>query len=268
MMNVRNVVVSVLGAVLSLAPWACAQDVRAAAPAVAIQELALQPANTLAGLSFPADWAPSSAQAPDLSRYRDFRLGMTLPEVVKQTDLGMSDITILHERPVLIQEMNWHLPPTLDASSAADPVESIIFNFYGGELFSMLISYAQERTEGLTEAEITKAISATYGAAVRSPGKTLVSLSSGDVTGNRLIARWENPQCLVSLVRSSGDSTFGLVLLSKDLNAKARTASAEATRIEVREAPQKQIALLKQQDDDERAAQAKTKLANQAAFRP
>src|SRR5579863_6863273 len=140
MMNVRSVVISFLGAVLSLAPLACAQDIVASAPAAAIQELALQPANSLAGLSFPADSAPSSTQAPDLSRYREFRLGMTLPEVVKLTDLGTSDTTILHERPVLIQEVNWRLPSTLDSSAAADPVESIVFNFYGGELFSMSIS--------------------------------------------------------------------------------------------------------------------------------
>jgi len=48
-----------------------------------------------------------------------------------------------------------------------------------------------------------------------------------------------------------------MLLLSKELNSKARTAAAEATRIEERETPQKQIALLKQQDDDERAAEAK-----------
>jgi len=132
----------------------------------------------------------------------------------------------------------------------------------------MLISYAQERTEGLTQAEIVRVISATYGAAVRSPGKAPVSLPSADVSSNRLVARWENPQYSVSLVRSSGDSSFGMLLLSKALNSKARTASAEGARIEERDAPQKQLALLKQQDDDERAAQAKTKLANQGAFRP
>lgn len=268
MMNVRSVVVSVLGAALWLAPLACAQGVGASVPAVAIQELALQPATSLAGLSFPADSAPSSAQA-DLSWYRVFRLGMTLPEVVKLTDLGMSDTTTLHERPALIQEVNWRFPPMLDSSSAADPVESIVFNFYGGQLFRMEVHYAEDKTEGLSEADLIKAISATYGSATRPGAKaTLVSLSRADIGSGRLIARWENPQYSVSLLRSSGDSSFGMLLLSKGLNAKARTASAEATRIEEREAPQKQIALLRQQDDDERAAQAKTKLANQAAFRP
>jgi hypothetical protein len=68
-------------------------------------------------------------------------------------------------------------------------------------------------------------------------------------------------------VHSAGDSSFGVLLLSKAVNSKARIAAAEGARIEEREAPQKEIARLKQQDDDERAEQAKAKLANQAAFR-
>lgn len=268
MINARSIVVSVVGAALSLAPWACAQDAKPSGPAV-IQELALRPRPSLASLSFPADSIAPSAQTPDLSRYRDFSLGMTLAAVAKQTDPGQSDITVVHERPVLIQEMNWRLPPALDSSSAADPVESIVFSFYNGELFRMVVNYAQERTEGLSEADLIKVISATYGTAARPAGKTTqISLSLTDAASDRVIARWETPQYSVTLVRSSGDASFGMLLLSKELNSKARTAAADATRIEEREAPQKEIARLKQQDDDERDARAKTKLENQAAFRP
>ena len=269
MMNLRSVVISFLGAALSLAPLACAQDVGASAPAVAIQELALQPATSLAGLSFPADSAPSSSQTPDLSRYREFRSGMTVAEAAKQINMDLTEVTVIHERPALIQELDWRPLPSIDSSVAADPVEEIIFSFYNDELFRMVVHYAEDKTEGLSEADLIKAISATYGAATRPLGKAaLVSLSRADVGSDKLIARWETPQYSVSLVRSSGDSSFGMLLLSKELNSKARTAAAEATRIEEREAPQKQVALLKQQDDDERAAEAKTKLANRAAFRP
>src|SRR5579863_4264424 len=133
MINARSVMVSVVGAAVSLAPWACAQDGKPSGPVV-IQELALRPPPSLASLSFPADSIAPSAQTPDLSRYRDFRLGMTLAAVAKQTDPGPPDLTVVHEHPVLIQEMNWRLPPALDSSSAADPVESIVFSFYNGEL--------------------------------------------------------------------------------------------------------------------------------------
>jgi len=265
MSNARSVVISVLGAMLSLAPLICAQDLKPSG-SVAIQELPLQPQALLAGLSFQSDLIPP--QTPDLSRYREFRLGMTLPAVAKQTDMELSDATIIHQRPVLIQEMDWRLPPTLDSSSAPDPVESIVFSFYSGELFRMAVNYAVDRTEGLSEADLIKAISATYGAAARPAGKTtLVSLSLSDVASDQLIARWETAQYSISLVRSSGDSSFGMLLLSKGMNSQARTASAEGTRIEEREAPQREIARQKQQAEDERAAEAKARQANQAAFR-
>lgn len=268
MINARSVLVSVVGAALSLAPWACAQDAKPSGPAV-IQELALRPRPSLASLSFPADLIAPSAQTPDLSRYREFSFGTPLAAVAKQTDTGSSEITVVHERPALIQEMNWRLPPALDSSSAADPVESIVFSFYNSELFRMVVNYAPERTEGLSEPDLIKVISATYGTAARPAGKTtLVALSLAEAASDRLIARWETPQYSVSLVRSSGDASFAMLLLSKELNSKARTAAADATRIEEREAPQKEIARLKQQDDDERDARAKTKLENQAAFRP
>ena len=270
MMNARTVVISVLGAALSLAPLACAQDARPPGAAV-VQELALQPQPWVAGLLFPADSIPPSAQPPDLSRYREFRFGMTLAEVVKRTEMELGEVTVIHERPALIQELDWRPLPSIDSSLVADPVEETIFSFYNGELFRMAVNYNQDRTQGLSEADLIKAISATYGAAARSAGKTkttLVSLSLADPASDRVIARWETSQYSISLMRSSGDAGFKMLLLSKGLNSTARTAAAEGTRIEEREAPQKEIARLKQQDDDERAAQAKAKLANQAAFRP
>ena len=268
MINSRGFAISILSAILSTAPLICAQDAKPSATSVAIQELALQPTTSFGGVSFQADSIAASAQTPDLSRYRDFRVGMTLPAVAKYTDLGLSDITVLHERPALIQELNWSLPPTSDSTSVADPVESIVFTFYNGELFRMVVSYAAERTVGLSESDLIKVISATYGGAVRPAVKaTVVSLSFTDATSDRVIARWETSQYSVSLVRSAGDSSFGVLLLSKAVNSKARIAAAEGGRIEEREAPQREIARLKQQDDDERAEQAKAKLANQAAFR-
>ena len=151
MIHSRGFAISILSTLLSAAPLICAQDARPSAPSPAIQELALQPTTSFGGLSFQADSIAASAGTPDLSRYREFRLGMTLPAVAKHTDLGLSDITVLHERPALIQEMNWSLPPTSDSSSAADPVESIVFTFYNGELFRMVVNYAAERTAGLSE---------------------------------------------------------------------------------------------------------------------
>lgn len=267
MINPRRVLVSILGAALS-APLMNAQVVQPSG-SVAIQELALQPETVLAGLSLQADSTASSTRTPDLSRYRDFQLGMTLPEVAKLTDTELTDVTVVHQQPVLIQELAWRPSAALDSSTPVDPVESVNFTFYSGKLFRMAVNYAEDRTDGLTSADLIRAISATYGATTRAVGKpTLVFLDPTEISASRVIARWESPQYSISLVRASGDSSFGLLLLSKGLNSMAQTASAEGTRIEEREAPQREIEREKQQADDDRAARAKALQANQAGFRP
>lgn len=269
MISGRSLATSILSAALSAAPLICAQDAKPSAPSVAIQELPLQPAASPASLSFQEDSLPPSSQLPDLSRYRDFRLGMTLPEVVKQTDTELTEVTVVHQQPVLIQELDWRPSAALDSSTLADPVESVNFTFYSGQLFRMAVNYAEDRTDGLTAADLIRAISATYGAATHPVGKpTLVFLERSEISAGRVIARWESPQYSISLVCASGNSSFGLLLLSKGLNSMAQTASAQGTRIEEREAPQREIERQKQQADDDRAARAKTQQANQAAFRP
>jgi hypothetical protein len=109
MTNSRSVVL-IFGVALLSAPLICAQGLRPSGSAT-IQQLTLQPQAVLAGLSFQVDSIPPSAQLPDLSRYREFRLGMTLPEVTKQTDTDPSEVTVVHQRPVLIQEVDWRPPP-------------------------------------------------------------------------------------------------------------------------------------------------------------
>lgn len=203
MTNSRSVVL-IFGVALLSAPLICAQGLRPSGSAT-IQQLTLQPQAVLAGLSFQVDSIPPSAQLPDLSRYREFRLGMTLPEVTKQTDTDPSEVTVVHQRPVLIQEVDWRPSTALESSSAADPLESVNFSFCSGELFRMVVNYAEDRTEGLTEADLIKAISSSYGVAARPAGKTaLVSLSLTDSSTEKVLARWETAQYSVSLFRSPG----------------------------------------------------------------
>ena len=45
--------------------------------------------------------------AQDLSRYRDYQLGMTLAAVAKQAGMKPSDARVLHQRPELIEELEW-----------------------------------------------------------------------------------------------------------------------------------------------------------------
>ena len=70
------------------------------------------------------------------------------------------------------------------------------------------------------------------------------------------------------LFRSSYLSTFGLVVLSKRLDALARVAMLEATLLDEQEAPGREIARQKKERDDGRTAAEKARVANKGVFRP
>ena len=274
MMSARTFVISVLGAVLSAAPTICAQDVKpyeqtaALQPPPVIQELALQPQRFLA-FSLPTD--PLSALligTPDLSRYREFRFGMDLLAVAKQAEMQPSEARVTHQRPAVIQELEWRPQRFLAYSLQADPVQEVLFSFYNGALFRIVVNYDPIRTEGLTDEDMVQAISAKYGTATR-PTAKIVLFSSPQVYNDseKVIARWEDSQYSFNLFRSSYQPTFGMLVFSKRLDPLAQAAIVEAVRLDEQEAPQREIALQQKQDEENRAAQAKARLVNKAAFR-
>jgi hypothetical protein len=82
------------------------------------------------------------------------------------------------------------------------------------------------------------------------------------------MAHWEDAQSEVDLFHPSYASTFGLVVLSKRLDALAQSASVEAVRLDEQEAPKRAIDRKQKQEDDDQARQQKARLVNKAIFRP
>ena len=79
-------------------------------------------------------------------------------------------------------------------SREAGSVNEILFTFCNGELFRMVVSYDQQRTEGLTDPDMVEAISATYGIATQ-PAAKIVLFSSSYIYNDseKVMARWEDP---------------------------------------------------------------------------
>ena len=109
---------------------------------------------------------PAAATAADLSRYRSFQLGTSLPAIARQAALEPSAAKTIHRRPALIQELQWH-PRPLGPSSRTEAVDAVTFSFYDGSLFRIAVQYGRYETEGMTANDFVEAISATYGPAVR-----------------------------------------------------------------------------------------------------
>src|SRR5881296_3591010 len=204
----------------------------------------------------------------DLSRYREFQFGMDLDALAKLTSAKPSEAKMLHQRPAMIQELWWQRSLGRP-SHETDPVREVIFSFYNGELFRMVVNYDRYRTEGLTDADMIEAISAKYGVATRPPAE-IVSFSSSQVYNDseKVLARWEDAQYSFNLFRFAYRPTFGMVLFSKRLDALAQAAVVEAIRLDEQEALQREIELQKKLDDENRTAQEKAKLENKPTFRP
>ncbi len=206
--------------------------------------------------------------AQDLSKYRTFSLGTSLAElskqlVSKQLETNV-ETTLIHQRPAVIQEVTLWVMGSYRSPGKADPVSQILFSFYNGTLYRILVIYDQQATEGLTAEDMVQAVSAQYGTAARPKADISFPTKASYQSKEKIIARWEDLQNSVNLFRSGTLDSFGLVLLSKRLDAEAEAAIVESVKLEKEEAPQKEIERQKKEADDLEVARQK----NKKAFHP
>src|SRR5256884_2060490 len=180
MISSRSLAISMSWLVLSAAPLICAQEVEPSSEAIlqptpVIQELELPPQRFL-NFFLQAQVSAPLTYSQDLSKYREFELGTNLLAVAKQANMKPSEARAIHQRPAVIQELEWRPPRSFNSSPEVDPVKEVLFSFYNGELFRMLVTYDQYRTQGLTDEDMVEAISAIYGTATR-PAATILPFS-------------------------------------------------------------------------------------------
>jgi hypothetical protein len=217
--------------------------------------------------------------AQDLSRYRDYQLGMTLAAVATQAGMKPSDARVLHQRPNLIEELEWRSPDVPGSSAPQDSVRRILFSFHGGQLFRIAVSYNWDRTEGLTVEDMVDAISATYGLATLPVTDIGLFAPRVATDGDKVVAHWEDPQYSLNLLRPSFASTFGVILLSKRFETLAQAADVKATRdvdavldvealrMDQQEAPTRATERQRTQEAERQARQAQARRVNKASFR-
>jgi hypothetical protein len=155
-----------------------------------------------------------------------------------------------------MQELQWR-PQSLGASSKTESAKDVVFSFYEGKLYRIVVDYDRYGTEGLTAADFVDAISAIYGPPAKPADP--VNVASGSY-GDRetTLAQWQDSQNRFDLIRSSYGPTFKLVGVVKTLEVSAQAANLEARRLDDQEAPQRDAARLA---SDEAAAKAKLEAA-------
>jgi hypothetical protein len=203
--------------------------------------------------------------AGDLSSYREFRLGMNLQTVEKQTEAKAYEVKMIHERPAVMQDIEWR-PRDFSRFAESDPVKDVLLSFYNGQLFRMVVNYDRYRTEGMTAADMIDAISTAYGVAANPNAEILFPSAASENV--KVIARWEDDQYSLNLVRSPYQPSFALVSLSKQLNGLAQAAVVESIRLDRQEAPQREAERNRRQADEVSAKQEKARMVNKPSFRP
>ncbi len=208
----------------------------------------------------------SALYSADFSTYRGLRFGMSISDVAKGTRSSTDEAKVVHQRPALIQEMEWRRESSASNTINSDPVKQGLLCFYNGGLFRIIVTYDRYKIEGMTEQDMIDGISATYGAARRPRAEIAFHSNYAEVA--KVLARWEDSESSYNLVRTGDQSSFALVLYSKRLDALAQAAITEAVRLDVREAPQREIEKQKDQADAARLILEKARSANKPTFRP
>ena len=169
------------------------------------------------------------ASAQDMSRYRVYALESSLDSVIAASGARSADAKTLHERPATIQELQWRAPYVGSGDTLADPVREIAFTFYNDALYQVIVNYDRDRTEGLTNNDIIESISAAYGVPALATARTRTSPPAEAFPDGIVLARWETAESLVTLIRGSYTPEFQLILISKPLSTRARSAIREAS---------------------------------------
>ena len=206
--------------------------------------------------------------AQDLSRYRAYVLGSSLDAVVAVSGTRAADAKTLHERPATIRELKWRAPYLDSRQTPGDPVREITFTFYNDALYQVIVNYDRERTEGLTDSDIVESLSAAYGVATLASAKTRTSPPPEAFLDSLVIARWENAESLLTLIRGSYTLSVQLILISKPLSTRARSGIREAIRLDAIAAPRREAEQRKKDAGEAGVARDKMRVINKAAFRP
>lgn len=221
----------------------------------------------LAGLVLAHAASPQLLAATDFSSYRGFRFGTNLAATAKQAGIPTVDAKMIHQRPAVIQEMEWRPgSPSVLESSKPDPVKEALLQFYNGELFRIVVTYDSYKIEGMTVNDMVEAISATYGAASRP--EVEIPFHSNYAETAKVLARWGSADYSYDLVRTGNQSSFGLVLYSRRVDALAQASASEAVRLDALEAPQRERADQDNREKERRLVLEKARLTNRPNFKP
>jgi hypothetical protein len=121
----------------------------------------------------------------------------------------------------------------------------------------------------MTGADMLDAICAVYGVPVKQTLGPARVTSQVEAASGSPVARWRDQDHTVVLYRTSSyRGAFRLIVMDTALERLAQKATIQAVQLDEQEAPRREVARLKQEQDEGRAAAEKARIANKKVFRP
>jgi len=210
----------------------------------------------------------TSLHAQDLSRYRDFVLGSTVAAVAKTSGAAPADVKTIHQRPSVVQELRWRPQRYGGNAVQTDPVREVAFSFYNDQLFLIVVEYDRQRTEGLTDTDLIESMTASYGPPVLTSTNRSTGARQAEPNDDVVVAQWASAESSLTLLRMTYPASLRLVVTLTAVDALARTVSAEAIRLDQKEAPQRELDRQKQATETLRLAGEKARVVNKPGFKP
>jgi len=140
-----------------------------------------------------------------------------------------------------------------------------VFSFCDNALYQVVVNYDPDLTDGLSNSDIIDSLTAAYGTPVARPARNRPLDAAPDTV---VLAQWDSSASSLTLLRGVYAPEFQLMLTSKASSTRARAAIREAGRLEVADAPRRELEQRKKEVADANAARDKIRSTNKAAFRP
>ena len=199
--------------------------------------------------------------------YRAFQMGDDVLTISRQLGMPSPASTLIPPALGAVEELRWRSQYIRrGVASSSDPVAQLVFSFFENKLFRIVIDYASDRTEGMTEADVVAAVSRIYGA----PAKRTYPPSPVGLHPQRpadsVVAQWTDTGHRVALLAVQDQTAFRLIVSSVPLEALARAAGAHETPADVHDWGTLDAA--RPNADNESLARERTRRSNIASFIP
>jgi hypothetical protein len=179
----------------------------------------------IAALVLAASATMSAAQGRP--HYRTYAMGDSLQAISRQIGQPVMDATTTPALLGAVQELRWHARfARRGTAPVGDPVDRLVFSFYEHRLFRIVIDYAPDRTEGMTEGDMVAAVSALYGSPRRRTLATTEEVQAPARPVETVIAQWISGDQSVVLLALQGRTAFRVIVVSSALQTLARASGA------------------------------------------